>query len=74
MCNKIGFTKRTAFASLSQNRKEGHQHNKRQYRRECRVYECPDCGMWHLTSMEEYVLPEVINVKYKNKWKKLLSL
>lgn len=73
-CNKAKFTKRSAEAALAQNRKEGHQHNKRQYRHEIRCYCCDECkGAWHLTSMEEYVKPEEVNIKYKNKWKKLLA-
>lgn len=50
MCTKISYTKRDAQTALNfllsvRNFK---------CRREKRIYHCPDCNMWHLTSKEYY--------------------
>lgn len=72
MCQKFKLSKREAKSALSQNRNHGHTRN-RPWRKEVREYYCPDCGYHHLTSMEEYVIPEEIKSKYKKKWKRLLK-
>ncbi len=50
MCNKIKYTKRDAQTAL--NFLLSVKHFK--CRREKRIYHCPDCNMWHLTSKELY--------------------
>lgn len=48
MCNKIKYTKREANTALKSCRK----FRRKQFRKEKRIYHCPDCNMWHLTSRE----------------------
>ena len=45
-CHKEKFDKKTAKTILNKCKKE--------HRPECRIYECPECNAWHLTSEEEY--------------------
>lgn len=46
-CNKIGYTKREAE---SQRNALSHRQSRRRGRvKALRIYECPDCGTWHLT-------------------------
>lgn len=71
MCNKVKFTKAEAQGAL-----KNAFHNRNKYRKECRIYECPDCkGFWHVTSKEEYDgngWQDIENLKFKKKWKKLM--
>jgi hypothetical protein len=46
---KLRFTRAQAQGAVADAVNSG-----RPYRRECRYYECPDCGAWHLTSLETY--------------------
>lgn len=48
-CNKIPFSKREANEALSYCKK-----NRRKFRREERIYHCPECNMWHLTKYKYY--------------------
>lgn len=49
VCRKQQFDKKTALTILNERKS-----NRRKYAKECRIYECPICNKWHLTSMEEY--------------------
>jgi hypothetical protein len=52
-CNKLGYGSETlANGALRQAREAG--------RNEKRVYECPTCGRWHLSSLEEFFPVESI--------------
>lgn len=68
MCNKVKFSKIEAASAL----KHGLNKHKK-YRREVRMYNCPDCNYWHLTSKEEFALPEETELIFKNKWEKLIK-
>lgn len=46
---KMRYTHDVAQAALADAMK-----SKKSYRRECRIYECPFCDAWHLTSKKEY--------------------
>jgi hypothetical protein len=51
-CHKKPFTHLEALYALEEvnfYHKRGDGKN----RRECRCYECPECGKWHLTSQKE---------------------
>lgn len=48
-CDKRQLTKKDAETALKRIR---HHRKKDKYRKECRMYHCPDCNMWHLTSKE----------------------
>lgn len=50
MCNKIKYTKREAQTALNFLFKKRNFKN----RREKRIYHCPECNMWHLTSKDLY--------------------
>ncbi len=67
-CSKQQFTKKEAKTVLN--------HCKKEHRNECRIYECPECNFWHLTSLEIYEEPiklELEDLKYAEKWKCLLG-
>jgi hypothetical protein len=51
-CIKKKFRKREAISALKFNKKQ--RGRKSQFRKEKRIYECPHCNYWHLTSMEDY--------------------
>lgn len=42
--------------------------------KETRVYMCPDCGYWHLTSMSLEKYQEIKERGKRSSWKNLLSL
>lgn len=70
MCNKQKFDKKTAQTVLNDRKTKG-----KKWSREKRTYYCEECNAWHLTSMEEWEEPiklEITELKYANKWKKLL--
>lgn len=48
---KLMFHHNQAQGALSDARKENAGNP---FRRECRIYRCPDCDMWHLTSKEAH--------------------
>lgn len=48
-CSKRKFTKKEAEGALNQIEHHRKQHK---YRKECRIYHCPECNKWHLTSHE----------------------
>ena len=48
-CEKRQLTKREAEGALKQIK---HHRKQEKYRKECRIYHCPHCNMWHLTSKE----------------------
>ena len=67
-CSKEKFDKKSAKTVLN--------HCKKEHRKECRIYECPECKCWHLTSEPEY--EERIYLKseeliFADKWKNLLG-
>ena len=73
MCQKQQYDKRTAICALKEAKKQGKSHK---WRKEVRVYECPKCKMWHLTSKEEF--EEIIEIPeeeliFRDKWLKLKS-
>ena len=45
----------------------------KQWRKECRIYKCPDCSWYHLTSQEKNNKIKEFKKKYLNKWKKLIN-
>lgn len=51
MCYKIKFNKREAQTVLNNNRERRGLKSHRG-RKEIRAYQCEECNMWHLTSME----------------------
>ena len=66
ICNKQQFNKKEALTVLN--------HCKNEHRKECRIYECPICNTWHLTSKEEHeerVVLELAELVYAEKWKSL---
>ena len=71
MCDKVCYTKKEAESTLRFMKKSGYQH-----RRETRAYYCNVHNSWHLTSSEEFILPDEIveiEVEQKEKWNQLLS-
>jgi len=68
-CPKVPFTKADAEVAL----KKATESNKRN-RKECRIYQCEKCNMWHLTSREQKadVVVENYRVVNKAKWEKLM--
>ena len=49
-------------------------YGKKEHRKECRIYECPECKCWHLTSQEEYFLIEEIPINeliFCKRWQEL---
>jgi hypothetical protein len=68
-CPKVPFTKASAEVAL----KKATESNKRN-RKECRIYQCDTCGMWHLTSQKkEDVQVENYRVVNKAKWEELMK-
>ena len=70
MCNKQKFDKKTAQTILNERLNKG-----KKWSSEKRTYYCEECNAWHLTSIEEWEEPiqlEITELKYANKWKKLL--
>lgn len=69
MCNKVQFSKKEATTALNERKNKG-----KKWSREVRIYECPECKKWHLTSELEYEEREYLSLedlKYADKWKKL---
>lgn len=65
-CSKEKFDKKSAKTVLN--------HCKKEHRKECRIYECPECKCWHLTSQEEYFLIEEIPINeliFCKRWQEL---
>lgn len=53
-CEKTGklrFDHNTAQGALRDAKRRHSKGNP--FRRECRIYKCPECGDWHLTSAEK---------------------
>lgn len=67
-CDKKQFTKLEAEGALKQAR---HHRKQEKYRKECRMYHCPDCNMWHLTSKESQ--PSLPPIKPLAAFKKFLK-
>ena len=72
-CDKIGYNKRDAQTALNNAIKQRKIYNHKN-RKECRLYHCNECNMWHLTAMdeEEYGEKETLELSYKEEWKNLL--
>lgn len=68
MCGKECFRKRDAELALKKVKKSS-----KNYRKECRTYYCETCNSWHLTSKEEWVDQEELDVLEKERWEKLLK-
>ena len=66
VCRKQGYEKKTAQSILNERKAKG-----KKWSREKRIYECPICFKWHLTSMEEYTPLELIDLIFKDEWEKL---
>ena len=65
-CRKECYDKKTAKTILNKCKKE--------HRPECRIYECPECNAWHLTSEEEYedrIYLTEEDLIFKSKWEEL---
>jgi len=75
MCKKRGYNLKEARTTLN----EAKRNRNKKYRKECRVYRCPDkeCnGAFHLTSKDEYHIKEEIPLKelfFKKEWEKLMG-
>jgi hypothetical protein len=71
MCSKVKYSKKDAQSALSHLVKSGRWNRKSDYGR---IYECKDCGLWHITASsyikEDDVEIELIN---KNKFNDLLN-
>jgi hypothetical protein len=66
LCHKEKFDKKTAKTILNKCKKE--------HRPEIRIYECPECNAWHLTSEEEYeerIYLTEEDLIFKSKWEEL---
>lgn len=48
MCEKRQFSKKEAQGALNQIKRNTRDKNSK----ECRIYNCPDCGWWHLTKKQ----------------------
>lgn len=62
-CKKQKFDKKGAKTVLN--------HCKKEHRNEKRYYRCDNCGFYHLTSLEEYTPPIVIDLQFNDRWEKL---
>ena len=65
-CHKEKFDKKTVKTILNKCKKE--------HRPECRIYECPECNAWHLTSEKEYeerIYLTEEDLIFKSKWEEL---
>jgi hypothetical protein len=72
MCYKRQYSKKEALSILN-DRKSKHK----KWAKETRIYQCPDAecnNLWHLTSKTEHFEVEVIELKYKEQWKKLKAV
>ena len=75
MCRKNGYSLKEARTVLN----EAKRNRGKKYRKECRIYQCPDenCkGLYHLTSEEEYNEKEIIPLEeliYKEEWVNLMK-
>ena len=67
-CDKKQFTKREAEGALNKAKIHPKQEG---YRKECRMYHCPECNMWHLTSKESQ--PSLPPIKPLAAFKKFLK-
>lgn len=69
-CNKQCYDKKTAKTILNDRKSKG-----KKWSREKRIYECPECGEWHLTSEEEWeerVYLKEDDLIFKSKWEELM--
>ena len=72
MCNKQKYSKKEAKTVL--NHCKGNK--RKNYRNECRIYECLECDSWHLTSKEEWEQSTQLtldDLKQKQEWLKLMK-
>lgn len=72
MCTKQKYDKKLATTALNHCKKE----KGKKYRNECRIYECPECNSWHLTSKEEWEQSTQLtlnDLKQKQEWLKLMK-
>lgn len=69
-CPKIPFAKSDAEIVLKKA-----QQSRSNKRKECRIYQCEKCNMWHLTSkgIEDEKPLENYRVVNKDKWQELLT-
>ncbi len=70
-CHKVKFDKKTAKSILNDRKDKG-----KKWSREKRIYECPICGKWHLTSDEDYEEREFLGVEelvFKSRWESLMK-
>lgn len=68
-CHKQCYDKKTAITILNERKNKD-----KKWSREKRIYECPECGKWHLTSQEEYFLIEEIPINeliFCKRWQEL---
>lgn len=66
---KIIYTKREAETLLNALQ---HYRNTKD-RAPKRIYECPICNFWHMTSQEEYIKSEKIPLILIDKWKEVMN-
>jgi len=72
MCSKVSFSKRDAQSVLNRIVSRGYG----QYRKEIRIYHCPECNQWHLTShdnREGSRKIEEVDLAFFESWKKLIN-
>lgn len=71
-CNKVKFSKLEAEIALKRALKLG-KFIKR--RKEKRIYQCPICNLWHLTSTEEGEVktPKEVFLTQIDKWRELIK-
>jgi len=69
--NKKGYEKRKAQEVLNALLKNGKWNKKN---KEGRIYPCPDCNMWHITSLKnESVDMRGMQITFKKRWENLLK-